>query len=304
MSKKKIGFSIGGLQAIYGDKRALEIAAEIGADCVDFATDGFGASTWDYRNPASIYAQGDEAIVEYYSELRKHAEGLGIWINQTHGRGDGFKNKKEEDDALVENARLDLLAASALGADTCVIHNVTSIFMGANPDPRLMRDLSFDQYMRMLPYAAKYGVKLATETFGDAVRYSSVDFFGDIKEFMMNYNRIKAASEHRDFYTTCVDTGHSNKAMRYGNPTPADVIRMIGRDISVLHLNDNDTFTDQHKIPMTGCIDWNDVLNALDEVGYKGVYNLELNLRNFGDGMEIEMAAFGLKVLRHMLEGR
>ena len=95
MSKKKIGFSIGGLQAIYGDKRALEIAAEIGADCVDFATDGFGASTWDYRNPASIYAQGDEAIVEYYSELRKHAEGLGIWINQTHGRGDGFKNKKE-----------------------------------------------------------------------------------------------------------------------------------------------------------------------------------------------------------------
>ena len=36
--------------------------------------------------------------------------------------------------------------------------------------------------------------------------------------------------------------------------------------ISTLHLHDNDTLTDQHKPPMTGCIDWNDVLDALDEV--------------------------------------
>ncbi len=304
MSKKKIGFSIGRLQILYGDKRALEIAAEIGADCVDFATHDYGSVLWDYRNPASIYAQGDDAVRQYYSEIRNYAEGLGLEINQTHGRGEGFMNKKEEDDAQVENARLDLLAASALGADTCIIHNVTSIYMGPNPDPKLMRNLSHDQYMRMLPYAAKYGVKLATETFGDAMRFNAVDFFGDINEFLMAYNRIKAASEYRDFYTTCVDTGHSNKAMRFGNPKPGDVIRMIGPDISALHLNDNDTLTDQHKTPMTGCIDWNDVLNALDEVGYKGVYNMELNLRHFGDGMEIETAAFAIKVMRHMLDGR
>ncbi len=301
---KKISISIGAFQNLYGDRRALEIAAEIGADAVDFATHAFGKPTWDYRNPDSIFAQGDDAIVQYYSELKAYATSLGIVIGQTHGRGEGFVNKKDEDDAQVENARLDLLAASALGASTCVIHNATSINHGPNPDPKLMRDLSFDQYTRMLPYAAKYRVKLATETFGDAVRFNSIDFFGDIQEFLMTYNRIRAASEYRDWFTVCMDTGHTNKASRFGNPKVGDVIRMLGDQITVLHLNDNDTLTDQHKLPMTGTIDWKDTLDALDEVGYSGIYNMELNLPHFGKGFEIETAAFAVKVLRHMLNNR
>ncbi len=303
-NNKKISISIGAFQALYGDRRALEIAAEIGADAVDFATHAFGKPTWDYRNPDSIFAQGDDAIVQYYSELKAYAAGLGIGIGQTHGRGEGFVNKKDEDDAQVENARLDLLAASALGASTCVIHNATSINHGPNPDPKLMRDLSFEQYTRMLPYAAKYQVKLATETFGDAVRFNSIDFFGDIQEFLMTYNRIWTASEYREWFTVCMDTGHTNKASRFGNPKVGDVIRMLGDKITVLHLNDNDTLTDQHKIPMTGTIDWKDTLDALDEIGYSGIYNMELNLPHFGKGFEIETAAFAVKVLRHMLNNR
>ncbi len=304
MSEKKIGISIGALQRIYGDKGALEKAAEIGADCVDFATHYFDKRIWDYREPTSIFAQGDEAVVQYCTELRKYAESLGIWINQTHGRGEGFVNNKEDDDAQVENARLDLLAASALGAEVCIVHNATSINHGPNPDPKLMRNLSFDQYTRMLPYAAEYKVKLATETFGDAVCYNSVDFFGDIREFLMTYNRIYAASPYRDWFTVCMDTGHSNKASRFGNPSAGDVIRMIGSNITALHLNDNDTLTDQHKIPMTGTIDWNDTLNALAEIGYNGVYNMELNLPHFGKDFEVETAAFAVKVMRHMLKYR
>ena len=155
MSEKKVGISIGALQRLYGDKRALEIAAQIGADSVDFATHYFDKRIWDFREQSSIYAQGDDAVIQYCTDLRKYAESLGIVIGQTHGRGEGFLNDKEADDALVENARLDLLAASALGAEVCVVHNATSIFHGENPDPELMRSISFDQYTRMLPYAAK-----------------------------------------------------------------------------------------------------------------------------------------------------
>lgn len=304
MSDKKIGISIGQLQRIYGDRGALEVAAQIGADSVDFTTHYYDKRIWDFREPSSIYAQGDEAVVQYCTELKKYADSLGIIIGQTHGRGDGFLNDKELDDALVENARLDLLAASALGAEVCVVHNVTSIHHGPNPDPKMMRNLSFDQYTRMLPYAAKYKVKLATETFGDAVRYNSVDFFGDVKEFLMTYNRISAASEYREWFTMCMDTGHTNKASRFGNPKVGDVIRMLGSDITVLHLNDNDTLTDQHKIPMTGTIDWNDTMNALDEIGYNGIYNMELHLPHFGQGFEVETAAFAVKVMRNMLKNR
>lgn len=58
MSNRKIGISIGILQEIYGDRKALEIAAHIGADSVDFATHRFDKRVWDYREPTSIYAQG------------------------------------------------------------------------------------------------------------------------------------------------------------------------------------------------------------------------------------------------------
>ncbi len=301
MSDKRIGISIGILQEIYGDRGALEIAARIGADSVDFATHRFDKRVWDYREPTSIYAQGDEAVVEHFTSLRKYAESLGLVIGQTHGRGVGFLGNKEADDAQVENARLDLLAASALGAKVCVIHNPTSIHHGPNPDPERMRGLSFDQFTRMLPYAAKYRVKLATETFGNAVQYDCVDFFGNLDEFMKVNERIRQASAYRDWFTVCMDTGHTNKASHFGFPKPPEAIRRLGSDITVLHLNDNDTLTDQHKIPMTGTIDWADTMRALEDIGYNGIYNMELNLRHFGNGFEIETAAFAIKVMRHML---
>ncbi len=299
--KRLIGISVCEFQHRYGDKEALKIAADIGADSVDFTLE---YKNNDLRNPNSLYAKGDEAVIEYYTELKEYADSLGIIIGQTHGKLEGFKNKKDEDDALVANTRLDLLATKCLGAPVCVIHNATSIFLGPNPDRKLMHSLSLDMFSRILPFAKEYGVKIATETFGDAVRFSAVDFFGDINEFEEAYKNIKNLDEYKDYFTICVDTGHSNKAMRYGNPTPADVIRRLGSEVTVLHLNDNDTFTDQHKIPMTGTIDWKDVFDALDEIGYTGIYNMECNLNHFGKNFSYEEAEFAVKVMKNILKER
>lgn len=301
MSIRKVGFSIGRLQMKYGDFEALDIAKRIGADAVDFNLDG---DANDYRNPDSIYSKGEDAIREYYTAVRAHAEELGLIISQTHGKLPGFRNIPEEDAALVENSRLDCLTTACLGAPTCVIHNATTIFLGPDADPKLMRQLSFDLFTQILPFARQYGVRIATETFGDATGRGCVDFFGDIREFLMAYNRVKAIGDNAAYFTICADTGHSNKATRYGNPSPADVIRMCGADVTVLHLNDNDTFTDQHKMLFTGTIDWDDVFDALDEIGYSGVYNMELALGHFGEDMVIEEAAFAIKALRHYLDRR
>lgn len=302
---KKIGLSIsGGLRCIYGERRSLEILKEVGADAADFELSAYGDKTYDFRESTSVYSQGDDAVFEHFSKIKRYADSLGIIINQTHGRGDGFINKKEADDALVENSRLDLLASAALGAKACVIHNVTTINMGPDASPELMRRLSLEQYTRILPYAAKYKVKLATETFGDAVKYDCVDFFGNINEFTATYDEIKNASEYRDWLTVCVDTGHSNKAFRFGNPSPADVIRTLGKNVTLLHLNDNDKMFDQHKPPLTGTIDWHDVLAALDEIGYDGVYNMELGLLSFGKDAMIDAARFSVSVMRGLLNNK
>ena len=299
--EKKIGLSIGAIQKTYGDERAIEIASSIGLDAVDFSLEG---EECDYRNPESPYSKGKEAVVAYYRKIKEKADAVGIQINQTHGKLPGFRNIESEDKALVKNTELDCLATAILGADTCVVHNATSIFLGPDPDPELMHRLSFEMFTSMLPFAKENGVKIATETFGDAVKFSAVDFFGDIEEFEKAYRAVKQVEEFKDWFTVCADTGHSNKAMRYGNPTPADVIRRLGKEVTVLHLNDNDTLTDQHKIPLTGTIDWKDVFDALDEIGYDGIYNMELNLRFFGKELIVDTAAFAVKVMRNFLQNR
>ena len=296
--KRAVGFSIGALQKRYGDIKAMEIASQIGADAVDFSIDDDDA---DYRNPNSLYSKGTNAIIEHYTRVKERADEVGIIINQTHGKMPGFRNIAHEDEALVKNTELDCMVTSILGADACVVHNATSIFLGPDPNPELMHKLSYDMFTKILPFAKKYNVKIATETFGDAVKFSACDFFGNIEEFEKAYRNIKQIDELKDYFTICVDTGHSNKAMRYNNPTPADVIRRLGKEVTVLHLNDNDTLTDQHKIPMTGTIKWNDVFDALDEIGYSGVYNMEINLRHFGKNFIVETAEFAVKVMKNIL---
>lgn len=307
---KKISISIGSLQSSYGDKEALRIAKEIGADGVDFSLDL--GKKYDHRCAESVYARSESEFVAYFKELRDYAESIGLEICMTHGRIEGFKNKKAEDDALIENTRLDCYATALLGAPVCVVHGVTTMF---HPDasPEEMHEINYQMFSRMLPYAKQYGVKIATETFGDVHGGARCDFFGNIDEFVKTYERICTEGDNGRYFTTCVDTGHSNKATKFNNnPLPPDVIRRLGSNVTCLHLNDNNTVGDQHLIPFVskkgwqidGTIDWDDTFSALEEIGYDGYYNMELNLRRYGDEIMPEMARFAIIVLRNALQKR
>ncbi len=304
----KIGLSILPLQVRYGDREALRIAKESGADAVDFGLENFGGR-YDYRNPHSIYARPEPELRAYFSDLKAYAHELGLEISQTHGRGPGFKNIPAEDEAFVENARLDCLATSLLGAPVCVIHAVSTGFH-PQAEPEFMRALNHEMYARILPFAAEYGIKIATETFGDTCGGTCLDFFGDIDEFILAYRDMQAMENGRELVTVCMDTGHTNKATRFGgNPSVAEAIRRIGGEITVLHINDNNTRSDQHLLPFvdkSGCavegtIDWDETVDALREIGYDGVYNMELHLERYGPEIMPEFCRFAVTVLRNFL---
>jgi sugar phosphate isomerase/epimerase len=55
---------------------------------------------------------------------------------------------------------------------------------------------------------------------------------------------------------------------------------------------------------MTGTINWNDVFDALDEVGYSGVYNMEISLQCFGEEITEDTAAYSVKIMRNILNKR
>ena len=304
----KIGISTYALQQYYGDKEALRIAKECGADAIDFSL-----ASEDYRNEKSPFHKSEAEFVEYYTNLRKYADSIGLEICQTHGRCPGLKNEKEHDDALIENARLDCYATALLGAPTCVIHAVTTMsHMEATPE--FMHELNLKQFGLILPFAKQYNVKVATETFGDVHGGAKCDFFGNNCEFIKSYNLTKERfPEYADYFTVCMDTGHTNKATKFNNnPLPPQAIREIGSDITVLHLNDNTTDSDQHLIPFVGkktwkipgTIDWDDTFDALDEIGYNGVYNMELELIRYGEEVMDHVVRLAVATLRNFISKR
>lgn len=308
---KKVGIATGRIQAQYGDKEAVRIAKEIGADAIDFALEDF-CGRYDYRNEKSVYALPEDELIAYFTDIKNYADELGIEICQTHGRGLGFLGKPDEDEALVKNARIDCMVTKILGAPVCVIHPVSTMWhMEASPE--YIRELNYDMFLKIMPFAKEFGVKIAAETFGDVHGGAVCDFFGNIDEFIAMYDRICAVEDYADWFTICVDTGHTNKATKFNdNPKPPKAIRMLGKNVTCLHLNDNNTDSDQHLIPFTGkkcwqisgTIDWDDTLNALDEIGYDGVYNLELDLNRYGTYMTVDTAEFAIKVMKNFLKNR
>ena len=81
------------------------------------------------------------------------------------------------------------------------------------------------------------------------------------------------------------------------------MIRILGKDVSLLHLHDNSGNWDDHLLPGMGNIKWPKVFDALDEIGYSGGYNFELSIRFAGKLLE-EYANFMGKYLREFVNCR
>lgn len=76
-----------------------------------------------------------------------------------------------------------------------------------------------------------------------------------------------------DRFGICLDTGHLN--ICGGNQ--AEFIRKAGKRLTALHIADNEGERDQHMMPFgRGNVDFEQVVRALREVDYHGLFNLEI----------------------------
>ena len=77
-----------------------------------------------------------------------------------------------------------------------------------------------------------------------------------------------------DFIGICLDTGHLNLTR---TSSQRDFIIKAGKRLKALHIADNDTTADQHRAPFSGGnVDFSEVIEALREVGYDGMFNYEI----------------------------
>lgn len=275
---------------------AMAIVKEAGYDNLDF--------------PFSVYSVGfnppllQENWKSWVRSVRDYATQLDLCITQCHA---AWLQDIPSDFSYVPPEELyfrTLEAASILGCKHVIFHPVR---LRERVDSMTVRQRIHDWNVRwfheLIPAAEKFDVYINLENTFDSHHLQKP---GDpphpytVGEDMVALLRDLSSDRIR----LCLDTGHANNA----GQDIAAMIRMFRSDLATVHLNDNfgyqkDTFSDLHLYPGEGNIPWKDVLQALREIRFRGVMNIEPigKLPDLSDRERQISLKEGLEKLRSML---
>ena len=165
-------------------------------------------------------------------------------------------------DAFVRKTTVDYLkvlmdrAAGYAGIRTLVVHASGEPIA---PETRAARmEYAKEGLAQLCEAAASYGAVLAVE---DLPRTCLGKNAEEIQELLHADERLRV----------CFDTNHL-----LGGRKPQDFIRALGDKIVTVHFSDYDGVDERHWMPGEGIIDWNAVMDALDDIGYRGPVLYEL----------------------------
>ena len=129
-----------------------------------------------------------------------------------------------------------------------------------------------------------------------------------LENLIVNYNSFDELSELADLTPGgdalgfCLDTGHLVLAHNGGH---GDFIRRAGNRLKALHITDVVGENCDHVLPMVGgrC-DWNEIIAALREVNYQGLFNYEIPSSSFRIPLEIKKISgeYACRLAHKMLE--
>jgi sugar phosphate isomerase/epimerase len=164
--------------------------------------------------------------------------------------------RRQDIDRLVRHIEI----AAQLGVQTIVIHPGGRQVATTRKERNCTRDLNVDAFQRLGDVAGERGMRIGLENLmrrGANTPYDMLD--------------LLAAIDHPAIGIT-LDTSHANVV---GLDIPT-VIREFGSQVIAMHISDNDGSGDQHRTPGNGDIDWPPIVQALVQVSYDGLFNLEI----------------------------
>lgn len=235
----------------YGNAWA-EKMKEYGFDYVDYYLDG------------ELRGQSEEAYRGAFLEQVARARDAGVTIWQLHGPWrypprDGTEEEREERFSVM---RRSIELCGAAGCPYWVIHPLMPFGAGDDGDLARFREINLSHFRRLLPVAHDSGVTICFENM--PMRGLSISTPEQTLAFVQEMDDPA--------FQFCLDTGHSIVM----GQQPAEAVRMAGSHLRVMHVHDNDGTRDAHQLPTTGIIDWRAYRQALREIGFDGVFSIEM----------------------------
>ena len=271
----------------FGDFRAIELIREAGFDAVDY-------SFYGYSYESEFLS---ENYREYAKEVRRKLDEVGLVCNQAHAPFSAFLYGmpfSEEDKNFRDVVRA-IESASILGAKCIVVHSIKI------PDDKknevCVVEYNHKYYDALLPYAKKFGIKIAVETLfeRDTKRMRFRSRFATPEEF-----NSFVGSLDPEYFTGCIDIGHVSLTYRDAEDF---ITRVDPRLVGALHVQDGDYRDDRHTLPFIGDFNWENIMKALKSINYSGDFTFELTkyTNKFPDELVPEALKFARKIGRHLI---
>lgn len=200
------------------------------------------------------WLESAKAILE--NTQRKGAEFV-----QAHAPGG---NPLSEDKSTVD----ELIRATVRSIDVCGVLGIPNIVVHGGCLQGISKEENFEKnkrfFEKLFPAMERNNVNVLCENsthknVGDMYFTNSGS---DMKEFVKYVNH--------PLFHACWDTGHGNcEGNQYED------ILAIGNDLFAVHINDNSGQGDEHILPYLGTVNMDEIMNALIDVDYKGIFTFE-----------------------------
>lgn len=259
----KISIATSALRPLFdGTPQSLIQAYEhTGFTHFDYGFDGFFDENSEYR---------DAKFESGLHQVREQAEKQGADFVMAHAP---YKynpcRSGEEFEAQVSDTQKAIYACHVLGIDRLTVH----AGFGFVENMEEMMKINHRYFQTILPVAEKYGVTLMVENIAEEIykrRFvvENADTMLELKHRLGEHPLLRA----------CWDTGHANvkNLDQYAN-----LIKLKG-ELYGLHIQDNNGYQDDHMPPLMGTVNYDEVLQALLDIGYAGPFNLESHVFNNG----------------------
>lgn len=215
-------------------------------------------------------------IMAHYEEELSYIRKNGLEISQAHAPFSSYAPYREDIlDYAITIYQSMIRFCSAVGCPLLIVHGIG--MNEAEPDMTMERyeALNMKLYGSLIPTLLEVGnVTVCLENLFASPRRLGHDYWEAVcsnsYEAVAWIDRLNEQAGKKCF-GLCLDTGHLHllrKSFRTYVP-------VLGDRIIALHIHDNDQKRDSHLMPYTGTIYWEDFLNEMKRVGYKGNLSFE-----------------------------
>lgn len=246
---------------------------------------GYNCVDLNIASPSlALYSLSEREYESYLTKIAKSAKLNDMEIFQAHGLwgGDMVVDTAEKRLRQIAFYKKQLRGLAFLNCKYLVIHPCMPFgWWGEAKDHDEILHIQMDELLAILPTAEEYGVTVCLENMPLGISSSMF-----IKELVQtaNHKLVKA----------CFDTGHAH----VHKENIRESVLLLGEDLRVLHVHDNNGRDDAHILPFQGSLDWDGFLNALREIGYDGCMSLETKIGDktpepMKENMQLSLAGIG-----------